>query len=305
MGKVIWPDEPVRHGQTVSVAFATVLAHNFARLQAWEPAAREGADPEGVHQVRVSLRRLRSACSTFGVAVPKRATRAWRQRMRELAGALGTARDLDVLRDEVLAPLAEHLPLPGAAAFGAAVARARADAQGAVLAMLDGSDYADFKAGFPGWVAAREWERAVRARPRRQRLRLPVEGFAAELLQRQLGQVAACGDAVDPADPAAMHRLRIECKKLRYLAEFFRGLFTDMEPFIAALKQLQDLLGVMHDCAVSPALVERVVGTADDGELRRYAAGVVGWRSREYQALAAGFAERWQAFRAAPLPWGG
>lgn len=301
MSSVKWPEEPIAHGQTVSEAFATILTHNFGRLDAWQEAARDWEDIEGVHQVRVAFRRMRSACATFRPAVPKRVTRYWNRRMRDLGGALGPARDLDVLVSEVLEPCGHELQLSGQAAFSAAVDKARSRAYRKVNAMLDSKRYARFRTAFPAWCAAREWEAVSEAR--QEALRAPIEAFSAKLLATQLAQVRMVGEQAAPDDAIAMHRLRIECKKMRYLAEFFQGLFADMAPFIGHLKALQDLLGVMHDVAVTAELVDSVVDDSADHELQRFAGALVGWRSHEHLLLRDRFAERWQAFLDGGAPW--
>lgn len=304
MGTPHWPDEPVCRGQSVSEAFATILTHNFGRLGAWEGAARDWEEIEGVHQVRVAFRRMRSACTTFRPAVGRRSVRRWSRAMRELGGALGPARDLDVLVSEVLEPYGESFPLPGREQFLAAVKVARTRAYRDVRRMLDGDSYARFRVDFPVWCAARGWEEAVGDK-RAARLSMPVEAFAAELLDAQEARVLGAGEAADPDDATAMHRLRIECKKLRYLVEFFRGLFDGMEPFIGHLKELQDLLGVMHDIAVTEGLVKRILGRRKNRELLLYAGGLVGWRSHEVFALRDTFASLWQAFVDGGKPWRG
>ena len=302
MDRLKWPDEPVEHGQSVSAAFAVILQHNFARLDAWEAAAREGADIEGVHQLRVAFRRMRSACTTFRPAVGRKAVRRWSRAMRDLGGALGPARDLDVLVSEVLEPCGERLPQTGREPFRAAVAAAHARAYRDVRRMLDGRAYARFRAEFPAWCAAHGWEEGIGTK-RLARLALPVEAFAAELLDGQEARVLGTGEAANPDDAAAMHRLRIECKKLRYLVEFFRGLFDGMEPFIDHLKDLQDLLGVMHDIAVTDDLVARIVGRRRERDLLRYGGALVGWRCHEVFALRDTFLGRWQGFVEGGTPW--
>jgi len=301
MGTPRWPDEPVCHGQSVSEAFATILTHNFGRLDAWEEAAHDWDDIEGVHQVRVAFRRMRSACTTFRPAVPGRSTRRWRRRMRDLAGVLGPARDLDVLVSEVLVPRGQELQLPGLGPFSSAVDKVRTRAYGKVRRMLDGKRYARFKREFPAWCASHAWEDEVEAESAS--LRAPIETFAAQLLTAQYTVVQNTGETALPDDPVAMHRLRIECKKMRYLAEFFRGLFAEMGPFIAHLKSLQDLLGVMHDVAVTADLVESIVGRAPGRDLQRFAGALVGWRSYEHLLLRGAFAERWREFMVGEVAW--
>ena len=61
--------------QTVEDAFQCILRAALASVKQWEHTAIAGEDPEGVHQVRVSLRRMRSALGVFRPAIPPEATR--------------------------------------------------------------------------------------------------------------------------------------------------------------------------------------------------------------------------------------
>ena len=102
---------PITTDQTVSEVFQAILRHNYDYLVQWEQAARNWEDIEGVHQLRVSFRRIRSAFSAFRGAVPKDASAYWSEQARWLAGELGLARDLDVFIDEGLKPIGGLLPL--------------------------------------------------------------------------------------------------------------------------------------------------------------------------------------------------
>ena len=104
---------PVHSRQSTSEAFVTVLQHNFDYLQGWEREARSWEDTEGVHQMRVAFRRMRSALVTFRTAVPQELTRTWSEEMRWLAGQFGDARDLDVFIDEALGAVTGKLQLEG------------------------------------------------------------------------------------------------------------------------------------------------------------------------------------------------
>jgi CHAD domain-containing protein len=72
-------------------------------------------------------------------------------------------------------------------------------------------------------------------------------------IRRALGRVLEVGSDIGPdTDPEALHRLRILCKKLRYLITLFRSLFPPEElgPIVAELKQLQSHLGEFNDLHV-------------------------------------------------------
>lgn len=293
----------IQTGQTVSEAFATILKHNYEHLLDWEATARSWDDIEGVHQVRVALRRLRSALRVFRSAIPRAVTDPWADEMRWLANQLGLARDLDVFIAEGLDAVADKLPLPGREKLLLLAQKRRVEAYETVLAMLDGERYAGFKQRLGAWLETQGWLKAELSDKRRSRLEGDIVPFACQVLDKQERAVLATGSHVDQDSAQEMHRLRIECKKLRYAAEFFNPLFNGMEDFIAHLKSLQDLLGIMHDVAVMHDLLEQLLTGETDPEVFQYAGGLVGWRSRQYDDIKNSFDERWEEFIGARHPW--
>jgi triphosphatase len=112
-GKV---DEPVyaapvslKPEQSAGSAFTQIGLSCLQHLAANERGVRAG-DAEGIHQMRVGLRRLRAAISIFGDIVRGRDTDALKQELKWLTEELGPARDLDVLAKEAVAPLREANP---------------------------------------------------------------------------------------------------------------------------------------------------------------------------------------------------
>ena len=89
-----------------------------------EGAAREERDPEGLHQIRVALRRLRSALTLFKSALGEQARAGWNDELRRLLGPLGPGRDLDVFATETLAPVRTGRGDDGLAALEELVAKA-------------------------------------------------------------------------------------------------------------------------------------------------------------------------------------
>ena len=92
---------------------------------------------------------------------------------------------------------------------------------------------AELPPGEPGWFAD-----------------LPVEQVASQRIWRMYKKVLKAGRAVSPdGPPEEMHELRKECKKLRYLIEFFRNIYPDkpLKGIIRTLKDLLDDLGEYQD----------------------------------------------------------
>ena len=294
---------PVKADQSVSECLSIICRHNFEYLVQWEDTARHWDDIEGVHQMRVAFRRMRSALSIFRTAVPKECSQFWSDELRWLAGQLGPARDLDVFIAEGLEVIDDLLPLPGEDKMRALAAAHRATAYEAVRSMLDGERYANFKTDFPRWLRQQPWRDSKLSRKKRRNLESALSSYARSVLDRQERAVLRAGSEVHRDDAAEMHRLRIECKKLRYAAEFFQSLFIGMDDFIRPLKSLQDLLGVMNDVSVLRGLLDNLLENLTDVEILQYAGGLVGWRTREYFEIRNTFDDRWGEFVHAKHPW--
>ncbi len=295
---------PINAEQSASEAFAAILRHNYHYMLGWQDSARSWDEIEGVHQMRVAFRRMRSAVSLFRDAIPRPATDAWSEEMRWIAGELGPARDLDVFLTEGLGPVVDLLPLPGADALRLVAEEHRAQVyRERVIAMLDSERFERFRDDFPAWFESRAWEHAPLKKKQAKRLHSGILGYARRLLDKQERRVLAAGAHVDRDDPAEMHRLRIECKKLRYAAEFFLPLFQGMDVFIGHMKGLQDLLGIMNDVSVTHHLLDDMLAGSSDHTLLIFAGGLVGWRSCEFRHMLRGFDHNWEEMVEAKHPW--
>lgn len=295
---------PLNARQTVAQAITALLEQHLVYLNQWETTARTREHTEGVHQLRVALRRMRSALRLFRPAIPTEITRPWALEMRDLARTLGPARDLDVFLDEGLGVVSGRLPLSGEEKLRDLAEQRRTEAYVTVQHMLDSERYAGFKRGLADWLITEGWTRGPLTEKHRQRLTRNVSRFARKRLNKQLQRVIQRGvAAADGESTEQLHELRIECKKLRYAGEFFAPLFDGMDDFIDQLKELQDLLGVINDVAVTRELLAQLIGDSTDTELLQYAAGLIGWRCCEQYHLQTEFHSRWNRFRALKKPW--
>lgn len=309
----------------VGAAIDVILRHHFEVMLAHQEMAYAGTDLEGVHQMRVALRRLRSALSLFSPMLDRDQARGWRERMRELAGQLGRARDLDVFIDEGLADTSGKLLLPGEGALRELALRKRAEVYASdVRPMLESDAYQRFCAEFPRWIE-QSLDRSLNSNSknnpvnnpvnnldnpgladnkRGRKLARPIIDRACKLLDKQDRRVLNIGNAVDRHDAPAMHQLRIETKKLRYATEFFRPLFTGMGQFIGCLKGIQNLLGIMNDLALTQSLLDDLLSASpEERDLQCYAGALIGWRSYHFHHLLEQYDDMWDALVTAERPW--
>ncbi|MBF0624216.1 MAG: CHAD domain-containing protein [Magnetococcales bacterium] len=299
-------ESSITRDQSVNQAFQTILRQNFQVMTGWEPVAYHRSDIEGVHQVRVALRRMRSALVVFRRALPRTLTDPMGDAMRWAAGELGAARDLDVFISEGLDLMAGRMPLDAEIRKLRARAMAAQEvAYGQVRALLDSGRYRSFRDSFGAWVEQGAWYQQDLPGPVRARLMDPVPGFAVRALDKHHDRVLASGAPLSTMGANQLHELRIECKKLRYAVEFFAPLFDaeGMGRYTGYLKGLQGVLGTINDVSLLPGLLERLVGDQADPDLIRCAGATLGWRSREAEQARVGLAKQWKAFSRAGTPW--
>ncbi len=305
---------PLARGQTVDEALSAALG---ATLRHWldnEPAAVDGRGPEGLHQLRVALRRLRSALVLFADALGEPARARWDGELRWLLGHLGPARDRDVLATDLLPPLLEARgdDDPTLLALRGAVEAGRAAAQADLRATLASQRYADLALALAAWVERRGWREGAAADDLDVRTRQGEEiaAFAAGVLRRRHKQVLKRGKGFERLEPEARHRLRIALKKLRYGLDFFAGLFPGkrVDTFRKAVARMQDRLGHLNDVAVASRLVQELVEPLPPGpEAKAVALGggqLVGWYAHQVAALEPETVHAWEAFRDLESFWG-
>ena len=204
-------------------------------------------DPEGVHQARVGIRRLRSDVRTFAGLLDRDALRPLRDELGWLGGELGAVRDLDVLLAGLRAD-AENLDRndqPGSAELLGRLAGQRATAYGELLEALRSPRCATLLENVLVLVSAPPF-----ASPGAER---PAAEVVPTLVRGPLRKLRREGDRLGRSpDDAALHRVRILAKRLRYATDVAAPLAGKRAHGAArALAQLQDVLGEHNDACVA------------------------------------------------------
>lgn len=263
---------------------------------------RRNLDSEYLHDFRVALRRTRSCLGQLRGALDARSLAPFVETFRDLGRITGIVRDLDV---HLL-----HLP-----AYRAGLAAEERPALEPLEAWLTEKHRREQRRlaralasklqleSMERWVAFLETEQAgsSKAGPDGDR---PLGELARERLRIAYERIVRRGSKLHAATPAAkIHRLRIDCKKLRYLLEFFHSLFDEsqLDGAVGELKRLQDALGEFNDLDVQSASLRRIAQELiDAGECAAptpIALGRLIERAEQRQRkLRARISERLQAF---------
>lgn len=298
-------DPALRPDMKLDEAIADIMRNCLAHFLGNLPALEAGDAVEAVHQMRVAMRRLRSALGLFGRAFPCAEFEALRTESGRIAAVLGEARDWDVfvlrLSDGALKRFAAE---PGFDRLRAAAEAKAAAAHAAVAQQAGGKAVARFALRLERLAAARGWRDGARDEARAA-LDEPVEVFAARWLEALDRKVRRRGRHFRSLTPEARHALRIAMKHMRYATEFFGGLFhprSAAERYVEKAAALQDQLGELNDSAIALRLV-KALGPPKNAQAA-YAAGVAtGWCARESEGDIVALRKAWRDLAAATPFW--
>lgn len=272
---------------------ARVTLQRLALLKQEIPGVQKGRDIEAVHRMRVTSRRLRTALRLFEECWPPRQGKTWQREIRRVTRSLGKARDADVqilFVEGELRRCREPGFRRGLNRLLLRLRQRRSDLQFRVVkrvARLAEEGVIDQMEHDLSSLAGEIGKQPVPSRT----LGIRADG----LIQARLEELLAYEPFVArPSCAIELHRMRIAAKRLRYCLEVFGPLFKGrLEGTIAALKHIQDLLGLIHDCDVWQELLPRFLAKeqrrardyfGNDQPYRRLLPGLT-WFERRVGAL--------------------
>jgi CHAD domain-containing protein len=268
-----------------------------------EPATLDGSDPEGLHQMRVGLRRMRSALTLFDGVLPMMQAGWLKKECQWITRTLGSARNWDVFLDEVLAPLEANRPGDASlAALRDQCERARARNYETAREAIRSPRYTTLVLNFSRWLDEADW-RATENTTRREILAAPLKAYADTVLEQRYRRLVKRGRGLASATAKQRHKLRIAVKKMRYAAEFFASLYGAKKSgaMIGELSGLQDTLGDLNDLAVTERQLETVIyqAVADPAhdDIIKGVGFVVGWSTARAKRGEVQLLDEWQRFK--------
>ena len=302
---------PRRHGApdtseaaSAEACFTMAIGHLLEVALQVAPIARAGIEIEGVHQLRVALRRLRSVLKVFRPITGCKQGRALDGVLRQMLGLLGPARDWDVFLAGIGADLAALLPEDKRLKSLLSAAEAKRQAAYAALAeALDGPAWRAAVTSGLAFTLEKPW-RAGAGDERLGLLDAPPQDFAALILGKRWGSLLEAGAEIETLPAEALHELRLDAKRLRYAAEVFAPVFPKKAArrFQRRLAALQEELGRSNDAAVARSLVQSLAGEND--EARAWAIGVAeGWCLARSMADHDGVLKAWKKLSAKESFW--
>ena len=292
----------------VEQVFQAITENCLIHMQANEDGVATRHDVESVHQMRVGMRRLRSALGMFKGLLHLPA--ALQAELDWLAAELADARDWDVLAGSTLATVAQdtqdtqdtqdRTQLDGvrqAANITAQEHHIRA------ASAVGSPRYTRLMLTMTRWVRTMGWHDDQDAGVMTgKKLQDPVVKFAHKILRRDQRRLRARAHNLREATPEARHRVRIAAKKSRYAAEFFESLFAakTVRPYIRRLAALQDELGFLNDVAVADRLLTEMASA--EPKLQAGTSFVRGFLAGRVKTDDSVITRLWKRFESTPMP---
>jgi inorganic triphosphatase YgiF len=275
--------EPIelKDDMTADEAFR-VIAHSAVRHFAANADAVRILDPEGIHQMRVGLRRVRAAISLFSGILSGAQTGKIKSELKWLTNELAPAREIDVfVKRKISQAMQDIFPRRGGKAIEKAFAARRAAALARANKAVESERCRTLLIEVLEWIESH--------RSARKGVNTPIGKFAPEILRRRIKKALKRGRELAKLSARERHKFRIRIKKIRYAAEFFESLFPGKreQKQIARLsnhlKTIQDVLGSLNDFIAHQKMMADLALTSprQDRRARAFASGIVLGREEE------------------------
>ncbi|MCW8915919.1 MAG: CYTH and CHAD domain-containing protein [Magnetovibrio sp.] len=277
---------------------ASVL-EGLNHLIANEDCVLERNHVEGVHQMRVAVRRMRSVITTYKNLLPKGCFENLAEQLKQTANALGPARDWDVFLGSVLKDVVNGFDKDaGLALMVERAGQKQVEAYQAAEQLIHSPDYAKMLTQILNWVATSAWKKGGKTSAK---LSAPATETAKGILSKRHARLLGAGKGLAELSTEQRHALRIAIKKARYAAAFFAELYPTKrtKPYLKALKVLQESLGHLNDLATAEHLMKQLTEglEGDDLDSLERANGMVqGWYMHAQSLREDDLLKAWKTF---------
>jgi inorganic triphosphatase YgiF len=226
-------------------AFRAIGVSCLAHLTGNANAVRN-ADQEGVHQMRVGLRRMRAAISLFSDMLDSAGRERIKSELKWLTSELGPAREIDVFVSEKIKPAGREVtPQRGRQALQEEFIDRRERALKRAAAAVTSSRFRVLLVDVMEWLQ--------QGRGTGGDANAKIGKLAPKIMQRRLKKLQKVAPKLERMSALQRHKVRIKVKKLRYAVGFFESLFPakhdqkQLERLAKRLKSIQSALGALND----------------------------------------------------------
>lgn len=264
----------------------------------------ESDDPEGPHQMRIGIRRLRIVLRMFRPLVGGDHLRKLNERSGELSRTVGELRDFDVLASEIIRPLSVREGAdPALNALLEALAHERSNCREKSRSLLTSRDLTLLQIEL---ALLPECLESIAGRDGLENLSRPFGDLQEKVIAKSWRRVAKRGLRLDQLSVEERHVMRKDLKALRYTIEFMAPLFAKrrIRAFLKEAEHLQNVFGYLNDVALARKLRElRAVAEATDPGVHRAVGTVIGWHEAQAEQAWLAAMSSWKRLAGCPKFW--
>ena len=257
----------------------------------------EPTQPENVHELRISLRRLRSLLEFYGPLGDRERCKYHQAELRKLGQILGVLREIDVAyaiwRQCSDGPVTH---IESKISLGDMLAKRRLFEAEKVYKTLQG--------GLTTPILLDLW--AMLTDNNNQQLmehHLTVGEYSVRRLSGWLETVTKQSKTIDWTAIENVHKLRLQIKKIKYAVEVLEPVFYEVSQLIVRLNTLQYNLGLLSDANSTNRLLKKLLKDNSSAVLHLEVGVVIGWQGREMLSLQGKMDKYWQKFYRTAQRW--
>jgi CHAD domain-containing protein len=230
-----------------------VLRMRLEEMCSLRERALDFSDPEGVHDMRVASRRLRTALRDFSPYLRKTKITAWLKQVKSLADILGQVRDRDVAIMG-LEELAKKAPPEITAGIQRLIESQKGErdlARKDLMVAINGRAISELKSNFR--LAIQESRLTTSKNPVKdgghEGTVASYNDFASITIRDRLKELEHLSSSLyQPTRTGRLHQMRIAAKRFRYALELFAPCWGEsINSFAKQAARMQGALGELHD----------------------------------------------------------
>lgn len=246
-------------------------------INAYDYFFENPADPEGVHQVRVRIRKYRAVLAFFMPIFEAEKYRKQQESLRNLGQQFGEVRQLDVLLEGIV--VMENNSVIAISEFGEIRKHLMQKRETAFKKLLDELQTDQFALDLLDilvWKLNNPWMEDSPA------LEMSIKTYTEAGIAKWLKKIKKSMKNLDVRQQQEVHQVRIKSKKLRYAIDQLSAILNkktrkSMDDF----EKIQDDLGYFHDVFANKQLLEQFISASDNPQLYYQAGIIVGWQMME------------------------
>lgn len=278
---------PLSADMTSEIAARDVLRECFEQISANIDVVLFTDAPEGPHQLRIGLRRLRAAFGMFRPVIGHPEMVRLGAAAKAIGARVGALRDLDVVITDIIDPEQEEHPQEqGFSALRAAIETRRGVVRKELRDYLRSAEAQSFQIDLARFIETRRWL-APEDFEQTARLAQPIRELSGKALGKRWKSCVKHARGIDHLTIDERHELRKELKKLRYTIEFLGPLYPEKKVaiFVKKMKKMQNIFGDLNDLAMAEELLCKSDSPgARNANAQRAVGRVLGARSASAEA---------------------